>query len=195
MIGRSAKRFDLKRSGSGKRLLPGSSAVEQPAVNRLADGSNPSRGATYTSQPCSGVLRKPWISRRLAAKTFSGVLRCSQESSFRAGALRGHRWKFLGASSHVDRSSLPIGKTEGQTVQAGRRAGALPLRQPDGFQILPVEVPLGPQGKAARPRLISRAQPGGGPGSPGRGRPPAAGGESIRVSIAGSGRPLRKPQR
>src|SRR3546814_952767 len=28
------------------RLLPGSSAVEQPAVNRLVDGSNPSRGAT-----------------------------------------------------------------------------------------------------------------------------------------------------
>src|SRR3546814_21193860 len=27
------------------RLLPGSSAVEQPAVNRLVDGSNPSRGA------------------------------------------------------------------------------------------------------------------------------------------------------
>lgn len=29
------------------RLFPGSSAVEQPAVNRLVDGSNPSRGATF----------------------------------------------------------------------------------------------------------------------------------------------------
>ena len=27
------------------RVVPGSSAVEQPAVNRLVDGSNPSRGA------------------------------------------------------------------------------------------------------------------------------------------------------
>src|SRR4028118_1542982 len=29
-----------------ERLLPGSSAVEHPTVNRMADGSNPSRGAT-----------------------------------------------------------------------------------------------------------------------------------------------------
>src|SRR5262249_47737962 len=28
-------------------VVPGSSAVEQPAVNRLVDGSNPSRGATF----------------------------------------------------------------------------------------------------------------------------------------------------
>ena len=28
-------------------LFPGSSAVEQPAVNRLVAGSNPARGATY----------------------------------------------------------------------------------------------------------------------------------------------------
>lgn len=30
--------------------FPGSSAVEQPAVNRLVDGSNPSRGATFRSK-------------------------------------------------------------------------------------------------------------------------------------------------
>ena len=29
------------------RLFPGSSVVEQPAVNRLVAGSNPARGATY----------------------------------------------------------------------------------------------------------------------------------------------------
>src|SRR5262249_15690016 len=34
-------------------LLPGSSAVEQPAVNRLVDGSNPSRGAPL--QPARAV--------------------------------------------------------------------------------------------------------------------------------------------
>ncbi len=28
-------------------LFPGSSAVEHPTVNRTADGSNPSRGATF----------------------------------------------------------------------------------------------------------------------------------------------------
>ncbi len=31
-----------------KALVPGSSAVEQAAVNRLAGGSNPSRGAIFT---------------------------------------------------------------------------------------------------------------------------------------------------
>ena len=29
------------------RLFPGSSAVEQPAVNRLVAGSNPARGANW----------------------------------------------------------------------------------------------------------------------------------------------------
>ena len=32
-----------------KALIPGSSAVEQATVNRLAGGSNPSRGATLLS--------------------------------------------------------------------------------------------------------------------------------------------------
>ena len=31
----------------GRRLVPGSSAVEQPAVNRLVAGSNPARGAKH----------------------------------------------------------------------------------------------------------------------------------------------------
>ena len=31
----------------GKALIPGSSAVEQATVNRLAGGSNPSRGAKF----------------------------------------------------------------------------------------------------------------------------------------------------
>src|SRR5689334_1490843 len=35
-------------SGGGlRRLFPGSSVVEQPAVNRLVAGSNPARGATF----------------------------------------------------------------------------------------------------------------------------------------------------
>src|SRR5215467_1747576 len=33
------------RSGCARALVPGSSAVEQPAVNRLVAGSNPARGA------------------------------------------------------------------------------------------------------------------------------------------------------
>ena len=37
------------------RLFPGSSAVEQPAVNRLVAGSNPARGATY----CLFIQRRP----------------------------------------------------------------------------------------------------------------------------------------
>jgi hypothetical protein len=32
------------------RVFPGSSAVEQPAVNRLVAGSNPARGATFHQQ-------------------------------------------------------------------------------------------------------------------------------------------------
>jgi hypothetical protein len=36
-------------------LLPGSSAVEQPAVNRLVDGSNPSRGAKQHPEVCIKV--------------------------------------------------------------------------------------------------------------------------------------------
>ena len=35
------------RRASPERLLPGSSAVEQPAVNRLVDGSNPSPGSHF----------------------------------------------------------------------------------------------------------------------------------------------------
>ena len=34
------------------RLFPGSSAVEQATVNRLAGGSNPSRGASLLSLAC-----------------------------------------------------------------------------------------------------------------------------------------------
>src|SRR5215510_1025453 len=34
------------------RVVPGSSAVEQPAVNRLVDGSNPSRGANANFELC-----------------------------------------------------------------------------------------------------------------------------------------------
>ena len=34
------------------RLFPGSSVVEQPAVNRLVAGSNPARGAKQNSKSC-----------------------------------------------------------------------------------------------------------------------------------------------
>jgi hypothetical protein len=36
-----------------KLLFPGSSAVEQPAVNRLVAGSNPARGATPKIDLCN----------------------------------------------------------------------------------------------------------------------------------------------
>ena len=38
--------FVIGQGGSVPPLLPGSSAVEQPAVNRLVAGSNPARGAS-----------------------------------------------------------------------------------------------------------------------------------------------------
>lgn len=51
-----AKRFDyrfanripvaIRRLVHTRALFPGSSVVEQPAVNRLVAGSNPARGAT-----------------------------------------------------------------------------------------------------------------------------------------------------
>ena len=49
-------RFD---SGFGLQrfLFRDSSAVEQPAVNRLVVGSNPTRGATFEKLPlCAGVF-------------------------------------------------------------------------------------------------------------------------------------------
>ena len=36
-----------ERAFAAPDLIPGSSAVEQPAVNRLVAGSNPARGANY----------------------------------------------------------------------------------------------------------------------------------------------------
>jgi hypothetical protein len=41
------KRKRLCYSRTLARVVPGSSAVEQPAVNRLVAGSNPARGATF----------------------------------------------------------------------------------------------------------------------------------------------------
>ena len=40
------------------RLFPGSSAVEQPAVNRLVAGSNPARGATFSQTGAESVRRR-----------------------------------------------------------------------------------------------------------------------------------------
>jgi hypothetical protein len=37
----------LSKRDRASRLFPGSSAVEQPAVNRLVAGSNPARGAKF----------------------------------------------------------------------------------------------------------------------------------------------------
>ena len=42
-------------------LFPGSSVVEQPAVNRLVDGSNPSRGAIFLHlKPSHRPLGRRW---------------------------------------------------------------------------------------------------------------------------------------
>jgi hypothetical protein len=69
-------------------LLPGSSAVEQPAVNRLVDGSNPSRGANKIKDligesprrktPNSASWQHVW---QQAAKLAS-ILRIPPPSSF-----------------------------------------------------------------------------------------------------------------
>src|SRR5262245_14920104 len=54
-------------------MVPGSSAVEQPAVNRLVDGSNPSRGAT---------LREP-APVPASSKTASMALRSTVSRPYR----------------------------------------------------------------------------------------------------------------
>src|SRR3546814_18695275 len=57
------------------RLLPGSSAVEQPAVNRLVDGSNPSRGATLfkaKNAPYQQVSIRPHTILNICSHNFSG---------------------------------------------------------------------------------------------------------------------------
>jgi hypothetical protein len=43
----TARGFVIRGRACALPLFPGSSAVEQPAVNRLVAGSNPARGATY----------------------------------------------------------------------------------------------------------------------------------------------------
>jgi hypothetical protein len=43
-------------------VFPGSSAVEQPAVNRLVAGSNPARGAK-PNQRLSGITALPKIAQ------------------------------------------------------------------------------------------------------------------------------------
>jgi hypothetical protein len=51
------------------RLFPGSSVVEQPAVNRLVAGSNPARGANslFSSvHNCSTPSKKPLCDQRLS---------------------------------------------------------------------------------------------------------------------------------
>ena len=45
-----------RRARSGADLLPGSSVVEQPAVNRLVAGSNPARGAIFFPSPYADKL-------------------------------------------------------------------------------------------------------------------------------------------
>ena len=73
-------------------LFRGSSAVEQPAVNRLVAGSNPARGAissksrvaracrpaTQSTKPHSRSLRPP-LHRELAPPTRGPFLRCPAE--------------------------------------------------------------------------------------------------------------------
>jgi hypothetical protein len=58
----SRKGFAIGSHVHTSRLFPGSSVVEQPAVNRLVAGSNPARGATFISQiSCSRYrgLKRP----------------------------------------------------------------------------------------------------------------------------------------
>jgi hypothetical protein len=55
-------------------LFPGSSVVEQPAVNRLVAGSNPARGAKRF-QLLSGVTRIPKIQEKLLGATMGATSR------------------------------------------------------------------------------------------------------------------------
>ena len=54
-------------------VFPGSSAVEQATVNRLAGGSNPSRGAILTSA-FAGVFLWQIICCKLTAYVVSSVI-------------------------------------------------------------------------------------------------------------------------
>jgi hypothetical protein len=49
------------------RLFPGSSAVEQPAVNRLVAGSNPARGAKSNQRLNSTIALAKITKNRLGA--------------------------------------------------------------------------------------------------------------------------------
>ena len=59
----SRHRFVIGRRLRKRRLFPGSSVVEQPAVNRLVAGSNPARGAKSQFLPNWGRSR-PQLARR-----------------------------------------------------------------------------------------------------------------------------------
>ena len=49
--------YSLRRAGHENRLIPDSSTVERPAVNRQVLGSNPSRGAIHQTTPKQIQLR------------------------------------------------------------------------------------------------------------------------------------------
>jgi hypothetical protein len=83
------------------RVFPGSSAVEQPAVNRLVAGSNPARGATLSSpfdfSRSFPIFVKPLVRFDTRCSCFH-LFHCSARQSFavnqyasRAYAVRGLR--------------------------------------------------------------------------------------------------------
>jgi hypothetical protein len=54
------------------RLFPGSSVVEQPAVNRLVGGSNPSRGAIFEKELGEKFIKLFFMAYRHAATPAGG---------------------------------------------------------------------------------------------------------------------------
>ena len=97
-------------------LLPGSSAVEQPAVNRLVDGSNPSRGAKLNqrlipkiSQAFSTKIRHRATPRATTCKRSRNVTKRPQKSaahrSWRVSLIRKHG-QVLGFVDAPDRASV-----------------------------------------------------------------------------------------
>ena len=63
------------RVGARAAVFPGSSAVEQPAVNRLVAGSNPARGAKISAFPPAASERRRSLPRQAQGKITRQLMR------------------------------------------------------------------------------------------------------------------------
>jgi hypothetical protein len=90
--------FVIGRSRSLRRVFPGSSVVEQPAVNRLVAGSNPARGATVIQRVQAGA-RPNNASGRLAGASAAPWRRAREAFPTPAGRIPGRCARSLPARS------------------------------------------------------------------------------------------------